>query len=116
MPTPPDIEKATSIGSFGANLERYYLQVQAMGVSFNDKTKSGFFLFALQQKGIEVDRFVYHLDNVPDADTLPEELNITELVLRIKDIHSFQNSSTAVINHYIRPTNDRYSTNPCHNR
>jgi hypothetical protein len=27
MPTPPDIEKATSIGSFGANLERYYLQL-----------------------------------------------------------------------------------------
>jgi hypothetical protein len=40
MPIPPDIEKETPIGSFGANLECYYLQVQAMGVSFNDKTKS----------------------------------------------------------------------------
>jgi hypothetical protein len=52
MPTPSYIEKATSIGSFGVNLERYYLQLQAMVVSFDDKTKSRFFLSALQQKGI----------------------------------------------------------------
>jgi hypothetical protein len=32
MPTPPDIEKATSVGSFGANLERHYLQLHTMGV------------------------------------------------------------------------------------
>jgi hypothetical protein len=45
IPTPPDIYKATSIGSFGANLERYYLQLQTMGVSLDDKTKSCFFSF-----------------------------------------------------------------------
>jgi hypothetical protein len=106
MPTPSDIEKVRSIGSFGANLKRYYLQVQAMGVSFDDKTKSLFFLSTLQQKFIEVDRFVDRLDNAQDDDLLPEEITLTELVLRIKDIHSFPNSSTAVINRYVRPTND----------
>jgi hypothetical protein len=89
MPTPPDIEKATSISSFGANLEHYYLQVQAMGVSFDDKTKSHFFLSALQQKGIEVDQLVDCLGNVPDADPFPRELTLTDLVLCIKDIHCF---------------------------
>jgi hypothetical protein len=116
MPTPPEIEKATSIGSFGANLESYFIQVQAMGVSFNDKTKSHFYLSALQKKCIEVDRFMDHLDNILDADPLPEKLTLTELVLRIKYIHSLQNSSTTVINHYVRPTNDRDSSNPHHNR
>jgi hypothetical protein len=81
MPTPPDISKATSIGSFGANLESYYLQLQALGVSFDDKNKSIFFMSALQQKYIEVDRFMDPLDNVLVADPLPEELNITELIL-----------------------------------
>jgi hypothetical protein len=47
MPTPPDIEKAMSIGSFGANLKHYYLQVQEMGVSFDYKTKSRFSLLVL---------------------------------------------------------------------
>jgi hypothetical protein len=111
MPTPPDIEKATSIRSFGANLERYYLQLQTMGVSFDDKTKSHFFLSALQQKYIEVDRFADCLDNVPDADPLPDELTLTELILWIKDIHSFHNSSTAIINRYVRPTNDNELSN-----
>jgi hypothetical protein len=72
MTTPPDIEKSTSIGSFGANLECYYLQMQTMGVSFDDKTKSRFSLSALQQKGIEVDQFLDCLDNVPDFDPFPE--------------------------------------------
>jgi hypothetical protein len=115
MPTPPDIEKATSISSFHANLERYYIQVQAMGVAFNDKPKSQFFLLALQHKVIEVERFMDRLNNVLDADPLPEELTLTELVLCIKDIHSFQNSSTAVINRYVHPTNNRDSSNPFHN-
>jgi hypothetical protein len=70
MPTPPDIEKATSIGSFVENLERHCLKLQAMGFFFDDKTKYRFFLSSLQQKGIEVDRFVYHLDNILVADTL----------------------------------------------
>jgi hypothetical protein len=89
VPTPLDIEKATSIGSSDANLECYYLQVQSMGVSFNDKTKSRFFLSNLQQKGIEVYRFVDLVDKVLDDDPLPEELTLAELVLRIKDIRSF---------------------------
>jgi hypothetical protein len=72
MPTPPDIEKATSIGSFGTNLECYYLQLQSIGVSFDANTKSRFFLSALQKKGIEVDRFVDHLDNLLVSDPLPE--------------------------------------------
>jgi hypothetical protein len=116
MPTPPDIEKSTSIGSFGANLKHYYLQVQVMGVYLGDKTKPRFFLSALQQKGIEVDRFMDRLDNVLDADPLPEELTLMELVLRIKDIHSFQNYSTAVINRYVLPTNDRDLSNPHHDQ
>jgi hypothetical protein len=111
MPTPRDIEKATSIGSFGANLERYYLQLQTMAISFNDKTKYRFFLSALHQKVIEVGRFVDHLDNVPNDDPLPEELTLTELILCIKDIHSFQNSSPAIINGYVRPTNDKEFSN-----
>jgi hypothetical protein len=83
-----------------------------MGVSLDDKTKSRFFLLDLKQKGIKVDWFVDCLDNKPDADPFPEELTLTELVLRIKYIHSFQNSSTTVINRYVLPTNDRDSSNP----
>jgi hypothetical protein len=77
MKTQPNIEKAMSIGTFCDNLERYYPQLHAMGVSFDDKNKSHFFLSALQQKGIEVDCFVDHLDNVLVADPLPEELTLT---------------------------------------
>jgi hypothetical protein len=84
IPRPPYIEQATSIGS----LERYYLQLRTIGVTFEDKTKSRFFLSALQQKCIEVNIFVDHLENVADADPLPGELTFTELILRIKDIHS----------------------------
>jgi hypothetical protein len=116
MPTPPDIEKATSSGYFGANLERYYLQLQTMGVSFDEKTKSRFFLSVPQQKGIGVDRSMNPLDNVPDVDLLPEELTLTELILRIKDIHSFQNSSTVIINLYVRPTNGKEFSNTFQNR
>jgi hypothetical protein len=57
-----------------------------------------------------------NLDDVPDADPLPEELILAELVLRIKYIHSFQNSSTAVISRYFHPTNSRDSSNPRNNR
>jgi hypothetical protein len=39
MPTPPDVEQGTSIGSFGANLERYYLHLGNIGVNFDDKAK-----------------------------------------------------------------------------
>jgi hypothetical protein len=110
MPTPPDIEKVTSIGSFGANLECYYLKLHAMDVYFDDNTKSHFFLSALQQKCIEVNRFVDRLDNVLVADPLPDELTLTELILRIKDIHSFQPPSMAIINRYVRPTDGEESS------
>jgi hypothetical protein len=43
-----------------------------MDVAFDNKTKSHFFLSALQQKGIEVDRFMDLLDSVLDDDPLPE--------------------------------------------
>jgi hypothetical protein len=94
MPTPPDIEQATSICSFGLSLEKYYLQLGTIGVAFDENTQSRFFLSALQQKGIENNRFVDHLNNVPEKDPLPEELTLTELILRIKDIRSLHNSST----------------------
>jgi hypothetical protein len=81
MPTPPDIDHATSIGSFGSNLEKYDLQLGTIGLALDEKTQSLFFLSALQQKGIEIDRFVNHLDNVPDKDPLPENLTLTELIL-----------------------------------
>jgi hypothetical protein len=81
MPTPPDIEQATSIGSFGSNLEKYYLQLGTIEVAFNEKTQSHFFLSALQQKGIDIERFVDHFDNVPEKDPLREELTLTELIL-----------------------------------
>jgi hypothetical protein len=101
--TPPDINKATPIGSFGANLERYYLQLQTMGVSFDENAESRFFLSALQQKCIEVNRCMDRRGNVPYVDLLPEELTLTELILRIKDMHSFQNSIPAIINRYAHP-------------
>jgi hypothetical protein len=88
MPTPPDIEQTTSIGSFDLNLEKYYLQLGTIGVAFDEKTQNCFFLSALQQKGIDIDRSVYRLDNVPEKNPLPEELTLTELILRIKDIRS----------------------------
>jgi hypothetical protein len=53
IPTPSDIEKETSIGSFCANLKGYYFQLQMMGVSLADKTKSRFSLSALQQKALK---------------------------------------------------------------
>jgi hypothetical protein len=116
MPTLPDVEKATSIGSFGVNMERYYIQLQDMGVSFDDKNKSRFFLSALQQKGIEVERFVDRLDNVLIADPLPEELTLVELILQIKNILSFQPSSTAIINRYVRPIDCKESPRPWQSR
>jgi hypothetical protein len=95
MPMPPDIEQATtSIGSFGANLERCYLQLSTLGATF--------------EEGIEVNRFVDHLDNVTDADPLPDELILTELILHIKNIHSLQSSSIAVINCVIHDTQKRH--------
>jgi hypothetical protein len=109
MPTPTDIEQATNIGSFGSKLEKYYLQLVTIGVTFDEKTQSGFFLSALQQKGIEINRFVDRLDNVPEKDPLPEELTPAELILRIKDIRSLQNSSPAIINRFTRNTPDSSS-------
>jgi hypothetical protein len=87
-----------------------------MGVSFDDKTKSHFFLSALQHKCIEVDRVMDRLDKIPDDDPLPEELTLTDLVLHIKYIQFFQNYSTAVINHYVCPNNDKKASNSRHNR
>jgi hypothetical protein len=109
MPTTPDIEQATIIGSFGLNLEKYYLQFGTTGVSFDENIQSRFFLYSLQQKDIEIDRFVDHLDNVPEKDALPEELTLTELILRIKDIGSLQNLSPAIINRFTHSTPDSSS-------
>jgi hypothetical protein len=109
MPTPPDIDHATSIGSFGSNLDKYYLQLGTIGFAFDEKTQSRFFLSALQQKGIEIDRFVDRLDNVPDKDPLPEELTLIELILRIKDIRSLNNSPPAIINRFTHSAPDSSS-------
>jgi hypothetical protein len=107
MPTPPSIDQATTIGSFGADLERYYLQMSTIGLAFEEKPQSRFFLSALHKKGIEVDRFVDRLDSVAANDPLPDELALAELILRIKDIHSLQPSSTALIHRYVQPTDGR---------
>jgi hypothetical protein len=72
-----------------------------IGHDFDEKPQSRFFLSALHQKGIEVDRFVDHLDSVAVNDPLPEELTLAELILRIKDIRSLHPSSTALIHHYV---------------
>jgi hypothetical protein len=101
MPTPPNINQATTIGSFGADLERYYLQMAIIGLAFEEKPQSHFFLSALQNKGIQVDHFVDRLDSVAKNDPLPEELTLTDLILRIKDIHSLQPLSTALIHRYV---------------
>jgi hypothetical protein len=111
MPTPPSIDQATTIGSFGVNLERYYLQMVTIRHAFEEKPQSRFFLSALQKKGIEVDRFVDCLDSVAVNDPLPEELTLTELILRIKDIRSLQPSSTALIHRYVRPTDGGDNSN-----
>jgi hypothetical protein len=50
MPTPPSIDQATTIGSFGADLEHYYLQMVTIGHAFEEKPQSRFFLSALQKK------------------------------------------------------------------
>jgi hypothetical protein len=111
MPTPPSIDQAKAIGSFWAALERYYLQMATIGHAFDEKPQSRFFLSALQKKGIEVDRFVDHLDSVAVNDPLPEELTLTELILRIKDIRSLQPSYTALIHRYVRPTDGGDNSN-----
>jgi hypothetical protein len=77
MPTPLDIEQVARIGSFGSNLENHYLQLVTIGFAFDEKTQIGFFLSPLQQKVIDIDRFVDRLDNVPQKDPLPEELTLT---------------------------------------
>jgi hypothetical protein len=117
MPTPLDIEQATSIGSFGSNLEKYYLQLGTIGVTFDENTQSRFFLSALQQKGIEIDRFGDRLDNVPDKDPLPEELTLAELNLWIKDIRSLQNLSPVIFNRFtcITPEIAKYLLNEKNN-
>jgi hypothetical protein len=86
MSTPPSINPATTIDSFGAALERYFLQMATFGHAFDEKTQSHFFLSALQKKGIEVEFFVDRLDSVAVKDPLPEELTLTELILRTNDI------------------------------
>jgi hypothetical protein len=48
MPTTLDIDHATSIGSFGSNLEKYYLQLGTIGLALDEKTQTRFFLSALQ--------------------------------------------------------------------
>jgi hypothetical protein len=100
MPTPPSIDQATTIGSFAAALERYFFQMATIGHAFDEKPQSLFFLYALKKKGIEVDRFFDHLDIVAVNDPLPEELTLTELILRIK-------SSTALIHRYVRQMDGR---------
>jgi hypothetical protein len=112
----PAIDQATLIGSFGANLERYYLQLSTIIVTFEDKIKSWFFISALQQKGVEVDIFVDSLDNTPYADPLPDELTLTELILKIKDIRSLQNSSATVINDVSRVTQSNDASTPRYSR
>jgi hypothetical protein len=52
-----------------------------LGLLLMRRQKSLFFLSALQEKGIEIDRFVDRLDNVPEKDPLHEELTLTELIL-----------------------------------
>jgi hypothetical protein len=116
MPTPSSIDQATTIGSLGADLERYYLQMATIGHAFEEKPQSRFFLSALQKKGIEVDRFVDRLDSVAVNDPLPEELTLTELILRIKDIRSLHPSSTALIHRYVRPTDGGDNSNSSQNR
>jgi hypothetical protein len=111
MPTPPSIDQATTIGSFGADLERYYLQMATIGHAFEEKPQSRFFLSALQKKGIYVNRFVDRLDSVAVNDPLPEEFTLPELILHIKDIHSLHPSSTALIHRYVRPIDGRDNSN-----
>jgi hypothetical protein len=85
-------------------MDSYGLNSHIMAHDFDEKPQSRFFLSALQKKGIEVDRFVDCLDSVAVNDPLPEELTLTELILRIKDIRSLQPSSTALIHRYVLPT------------
>jgi hypothetical protein len=111
MPTPSSIYQATTIGFFGAHLERYYLQMATIGHDFDEKPQSRFFLSALQKKGIEVDRFVDRLDSVAANDPLPEELTLTKLILRIKDIRSLQPWSKSLIHRYVQSTDGRDNSN-----
>jgi hypothetical protein len=111
MPTPPSIDQATTVGSFGSGLELYYLQMDIIGLAFEEKPHSRFFLSTLQKKGIEVYHFVDRLDSVAENDPLPEELTLTELILRIKDICSLQPSSTALVHRYLRPIDGRDNSN-----
>jgi hypothetical protein len=58
-----------------------------------------------------VDCFVDRLDSVAVNDPLPEELTLTELILRIKDIGILQPSSTTLIHRCVRPTNGGDNSN-----
>jgi hypothetical protein len=100
-----------TIGSFGADLERYYLQMATIGHALDEKPQSRFFLSALQKKGIEVDLFVDRLDSVAVNDPLPEELTLADLILRIKDIRSLQPLSTDLIHRYVQPTDGGDNSN-----
>jgi hypothetical protein len=97
-------------------LERYFLQMANIGHAFDEKPQSRFFLSALQKKGMKVDRFVDRIDSVAVKDPLPEELTLTELIFRIKDIRSLQPYSTALIHRYVRPTYGRDNSTSRQNR
>jgi hypothetical protein len=62
------------------------------------------------------DRFGDRLDNIADADPLPDELTLAELIMRIEDIHSLQNSSVAVINRVSHDTHNNDASTPRYHR
>ena len=47
--------------------------------------KSKFILKALQQRVVEIDRFMFRLDTIPNGLALPVDLTLEELILKIKD-------------------------------
>ena len=73
-----------------------YLHISAIGNKFEEIAKSKNILKALQQRGVKIDRFMDCLDTIQNGITLPDDLTIKVLILKIKDNLSLSHADKLV--------------------
>jgi len=59
--------------------------MSAIWIKFDEIKNPKFILKALQQRVVEIDRFMVRLDTIPNGLALPVDLTLEELILKIKD-------------------------------
>jgi len=70
MSTSPLIENAVALGSYGVDLERYYLNMSTIGSKLFKNSKF-FFLKRFSTKDAEIDQFMDSLDTILIGLALP---------------------------------------------